>query len=265
METTKDPRVLVVGAGNIGGAMARGIAAGGTRVILFNRSERRLDAFRQVDNIVTTTDLTAALDVNPVLVLLCVETDAVAPLLGRMAPMLARVNPIIGSCAAVPTLADLENGLGGALAAPRIVRILPNIAATVGESVNLLASRNMTQEDMDLVRRLISNTGSCFEVPENLFGAAMAVSSCGIAFALRYVRASVEGAVQLGLAPGLATDICAAMLRGTAAMLAGGAHPETLVDRVTTPGGLTIRGLNAMEDRGFSAAVTAGILAAVKK
>lgn len=83
METTKDPRVLVVGAGNIGGAMARGIAAGGTRVILFNRSERRLDAFRKVDNIVATTDLTAALDVNPVLVLLCVETDAVAPLLDR--------------------------------------------------------------------------------------------------------------------------------------------------------------------------------------
>lgn len=256
--------VLVLGAGNIGSAMARGIAAGGTPVVLYNRSRGRLAAFAGVDGIDTTDSLDTALGCNPAMVLLCVETEAVAELLGAVAPAVKKSNPIIGSCAAVPTLADMRAALKG-VKNPRLVRILPNIAATRGASVNLVAADGLTAADMETVMRLVSHTGSSFEVPERLFGPAMSLSSCGIAFALRYVRAQTEAAVALGLAPALATEIIGATLAGTAAMLADGTHPEALVDRVTTPGGLTIRGLNAMENAGFTPAVMAGIEASTHR
>ena len=94
--------------------------------------------------------------------------------------------------------------------------------------------------------------------------AGMVLASCGIANALRYVRAATEGGVQLGFRAGEAQHIVAQTLRGAASLLdADGAHAETEIDKVTTPGGLTIRGLNAMEQAGFSNAVIRGLLAAM--
>lgn len=94
----------------------------------------------------------------------------------------------------------------------------------------------------------------------------MALSSCGVAYALRYVRANMLAGVQMGLAPDTAKELASAVLAGTSALLeADNAHPEELIDRVTTPGGVTIRGLNAMEDGGFSASVVSGLLATLKK
>ncbi len=256
--------VLVLGAGNIGSAMARGIAAGGTRVVLYNRSSGRLKAFGNFPGVTVTVSLDEAMAAAPRMVLLCVETDGVSELLGAMAPALKRQRTIVGSCAAVPTIRDIRAALDDTAEASGIVRILPNIAASKGAGVNLVAADGLTQDEMDAVLRVIGHTGQSFIVPERLFGTAMSLSSCGIAFALRYVRAQVEAAVALGLSPELATGICAATLAGTSAMLGDGVHPEVLVDRVTTPGGLTIRGLNSMEDAGFTRAVIAGVTAAVR-
>ena len=93
----------------------------------------------------------------------------------------------------------------------------------------------------------------------------MALSSCGIAYALRYVRANMLAGVQMGLSPEAARELASAVLAGTSKLLeVDSAHPEALIDRVTTPGGVTIRGLNAMEDGGFSAAIVSGLLATLK-
>jgi pyrroline-5-carboxylate reductase len=90
----------------------------------------------------------------------------------------------------------------------------------------------------------------------------MALASCGIAYAFRYIRAAVEGAVELGLSPGLAKTIEMQTLKGAVALLeANNSHPEAEIDRVTTPGGITIKGLNAMEEAGFSHAVIKGLKA----
>ena len=263
MEKYNNRPVLVAGAGNIGSAMARGIAAGGCPVVLYNRSEGRLKAFADVQNIECTTDMAQALSRAPWLALVCVETEGVAPLVKAMAAN-AEAGMIVGSCAAVPSLEQLEAAFGGAVARPRLVRVLPNIAATCGQSVNLLAHKGLDDADLEALHTVLAHTGSTFDVPERLFGPAMALSSCGIAFALRYVRAQTEAAVALGMAPAVAASIAGATLAGTAALIATGEHPEVLTDRVTTPGGLTIRGLNAMENKGFTPAVMAGIVNAVK-
>lgn len=95
-------------------------------------------------------------------------------------------------------------------------------------------------------------------------GAACSLSSCGIAFFMRFIRAAVEGAVELGLRPAFATEVAAYTAEGAGALLEAGGHPEAEIDKVTTPGGLTIKGLNEMESRGFTGAVIAALKASMK-
>ncbi len=255
-------KVLVVGAGNIGGAMARGLAASGTEVVLYNRSAGRLAAYEGTPGItLLTTSLAEAASAAPAFVLVCVEGCAMEAVVRGLVPLVKKCRPVVGSCAATPTLDNIADWLGAAAKGTPLVRVLPNIAATVGRGVNLMASRGLDDTALAKIEAMLAPTGVCVPVDESLFGAAMSLSSCGLAYAFRYVRACTEAAVQLGISPAVAVRLTAATLGGAAAMLADGAHPEVLVDSVTTPGGLTVKGLNAMEKAGFSAAVMAGITA----
>ena len=136
--------------------------------------------------------------------------------------------------------------------------VIPNLAAEIGESMTF-ASAILGKAD-DLVKSLFDQVGKTLIVDERRLQAGMMVASCGTAFALRYARAAMEGGVQLGLYPHEALEAVYQTMKG-AVDLAGsrGAHPEAEIDRVTTPGGITIRGLNAMEEAGFTSAVIAGL------
>ena len=119
-----------------------------------------------------------------------------------------------------------------------------------------------TPETLATVRALFDAVGKTDVVDERRLKDGMMLASCGTAFALRYVRASAEGGVELGLYPKEAVEAALQTVKGAAALLeARGTHPEEEIDRVTTPGGITIRGLNAMEEAGFTAAVIAGLKA----
>ncbi len=145
---------------------------------------------------------------------------------------------------------------------PVLVQMMPNTAMSVGCSMTFAVALNGSAEDIAAIFR---PTGSVMIIEERLLPAATALASCGIAYALRYVRAAVEGGVELGFRAADAQAIVTATLQGAAALLAQpGAHAESEIDKVTTPGGLTIRGLNAMEDKGFTPAVIAGLKASVK-
>jgi pyrroline-5-carboxylate reductase len=112
----------------------------------------------------------------------------------------------------------------------------------------------------DLVKSLFDQLGKTLIVDERRLKAGMMVASCGTAFALRYARAAMEGGVQLGLYPREALEAVYQTMKGAVDLAASrGTHPEAEIDRVTTPGGITIRGLNAMEEAGFTAAVIAGL------
>lgn len=262
----KTIKICVVGAGNIGSAMARGLARSGVEVSVYNRSEERLAALAGVERVSCTTSLTDAL-AGCRIALICVEGEAVLPVARQMASCIGHKSPAVGSCAAAVSLDELSNVFNGSgLRKIPVFRLLPNIAATVGCSANLLCGRGLTDDELAALAELFGCTGTTVEVPERLFPAAMALSSCGIAYALRYVRANMLAGVQMGLSPATAARLASAVLAGTSALLdADGTHPEALIDRVTTPGGVTIRGLNAMEDAGFSASVVAGLLATLKK
>lgn len=139
---------------------------------------------------------------------------------------------------------------------------MPNTALSVMESMTFLVD---VRGNSALAETVFSKLGKVMAIPERLFPAATALASCGIAFAMRYVRAACEGGVELGFRAREAQEIMTQVLKGVATLLEqDGSHPETEIDKVTTPGGITIRGLNAMERYGFTTAVIEGHKATCK-
>ena len=124
-----------------------------------------------------------------------------------------------------------------------------------------VSSVNVTDSLIDEVKALFDSMGDTIFTDEAHLGSGTALASCGIAYALRYIRAASEGGVQLGFKADDATRIVAQTVKGAVSLLeSSGKHPEQLIDQVTTPGGVTIKGLNAMEEAGFSNAVIKGLV-----
>ena len=147
---------------------------------------------------------------------------------------------------------------------PAIFRIIPNTAIAVKESVNFISEYNATQAQSVLIKYIFDELGFTVMIDEKLIAAGTALASCGVAYAFRYIRAAVEGAVELGIQPELAKKIELQTLKGAVALLeTNKSHPEAEIDKVTTPGGITIKGLNAMEEAGFTNAVIKGLKSSV--
>lgn len=143
-----------------------------------------------------------------------------------------------------------------------LFRVVPNTAAEVLESLCAISSCNVSEEQQQLIMKLFNCIGKAFLVPENQLNAFMSLTSCGIAYAFRYIRAAMEGGVEIGISPEICQQAVVQTLKGAVALLeANQNHPEIEIDKVTTPGGITIKGLNEMEANGFSNAVIQGIKA----
>ena len=128
--------------------------------------------------------------------------------------------------------------------------------------MTFVSSCNATHEQEELVVNLFNELGSAMLIEENLMTAGTALASSGIAFAMRYIRASSEGGVELGFYPDQAKEIVLKTVKGAVdLLLANKSNPETEIDKVTTPGGITIRGLNEMELAGFTPSVIRGLKA----
>jgi len=146
---------------------------------------------------------------------------------------------------------------GGSL--PPLFIVMPNTAMTVGGSMSFIVPINATAEDTKRVEDMFNSAGSSLVIEERLLAQSVAVS-CSIAYAMRYVRASTEGCVQLGFKAKDALKAVLQTVKGAVELLQhDGNNPEEDIDKVTTPGGFTIRGLNEMERAGFSSAVIRGL------
>lgn len=190
--------------------------------------------------------------------ILAVKPRLVAEVLREVSGHLAP-GALVLSVAAGVSLAALREALGPA-APGNLVRAMPNTAVSLGEGVVAYAAES--PEGAVRAGELLSALGLALPLAEAHFPAFTALSGCGIAHALRFLRAAQEAGVQMGLSAQAAGEIFAQTMVGAAQLvLENHSHPEAEVDRVCTPGGLTIRGLNAMEARGFTGAVVAGILA----
>ncbi len=148
---------------------------------------------------------------------------------------------------------------------PATLLCIPNIAIAQLASMTFLVNVNASDDKVAAVKALFDQLGKSILTTENLLGAGTTLASCGIAYAMRYVRASAEGGVELGFKAHDAQEIVMQTMKGAVELLqASGMHPEAAIDLVTTPGGVTIKGLNEMEHAGFTSAVIRGLKAGAK-
>ncbi len=261
-------KVSVIGAGNMGGAVARGLAKSSDRyeVRLSNPSVGKLEAIKdEYPEVATTTSNYECADGADVIIL-GIKPWKVKEVINELCPVWNTgeyiSKPILVSLAAGIDIAELRSMAGQGVS---IYKAIPNTAVSVGYGMTFV-SREIPDEHLDyVIADIFSTMGMTEIVEERMLDAGMAVASCGMAFMMRMLRAMTEGGVELGLYPATALRAAAATMCGAAKLIEkNGLHPEQEVDKVTTPGGLTIRGLNAMEEAGFTGSVVKGLRACVK-
>ncbi|MEG1480508.1 MAG: pyrroline-5-carboxylate reductase [Kiritimatiellia bacterium] len=256
--------ITILGSGNMGGAMAKGLIRSGATTaqhLTVTRNHPETPAELAALGITTTQDNAAAVSTAD-LVLVALKPWAISEVLRSLVKSF-RPDATVISLAAGVTLENLDADLGRAKTL-RIVRAMPNTAVCVKAGVTALASDS--EEGLELAKELFSAVGLAVVLPEKQFDVMTALSGCGIAHALRFLRAGMSAGLEMGIPASLAGEIFAQVMKGAAELvLHSGNHPEVEVDRVCTPGGLTIRGLNEMERHAFTSAVIQGLLASLPK
>ncbi len=267
----------------------RGLIKSGTcrpeEIICTAKSTATLDKIRAYDARIGVSCDNATAAAKADIVVLAVKPWLVESVMQEIRPNLKLDKQIIVSVAAGVALRDLveyaepeyniieinricaeaegrEPQLPETFCEPVIFRVIPNTAVEALCGVTLIAHHGASEEQAEQIRLLFAALGYALILDEKLIPAGTALASCGIAFAMRYIRAAMEGGVELGFRPEEAARIVEHTVKGAATLLLeSGAHPETEIDKVTTAGGITIKGLNAMERSGFTSAVIDGLKA----
>ena len=261
-------KVSIIGAGNMGGAVARGLAESGEKyeVRISNPSPGKLDAIKADFPHVFTSGSNYECAQGADVIILGVKPWKVKEVIEELHTIWSSADqhsePILVSMAAGIDIAALREMAGEGIV---LYKAIPNTAVSLKCGVTFVCREKSDEENDLIVNDIFSTLGLTEIVEERMLDAGMAVASCGMAFMMRMLRAMTEGGVELGLYASTALRAAAATMRGAAELIdKNGLHPEQEVDKVTTPGGLTIRGLNAMEEAGFTGAVVKGLRACVK-
>jgi len=255
--------VAILGAGNIGTAIADGIVDSGRirpdQVLLTRRKPELLDAFKSRGFNVSSDNTEAVRRARTVIV--AVEPQQTDKLLTEIAPHLKPGAHVLVSVVTGISIAEIQRRIPAGVP---VVRAMPNTAVAIRESMTCLAG-----DDDDAVaaaQPIFETLGPTLVLDEEQMIAATALGACGIAFFLRAIRAASQGGIEIGLHTHEALQIAAQTARGAASLLLSRKHhPEGEIDRVTTPRGCTIAGLNRMEHEGFSSAMIRGIVTSAEK
>lgn len=252
----------IIGAGNMGGAIAKGLACAGKMnqqdILVSDIAENNLARIRDsYPNIQTFNDNRRVAKSD--LVIVAVKPWLVGEVLKEIGDVLDASKQALIVVAAGVSLDRIYEWLPNELKQLPCYRLMPNTAIELQESMSLLSARNSTPEQDSQVMSLLGLLGKVVMIPEGKMAAGTSLTSCGTAYALRYIRAAVEAAVEMGFYPAEATQMVAQTVKGAAELLLQHqSQPEVEIDKVTTPGGITIKGLNEMEANGFSNAVIKG-------
>ena len=249
----------------MGGAIARGLIASGSwqaaDLICTAKSDSGLARIHaSLPGVQATRDNPLAASEADIIIL-AVKPWLMGEAIEEIRPALDPSRHIIISVAAGISLQELAELLK-ASTSPALFRAMPNTAVAVRDGVTFICPQNATEKQTAMVEGLFASLGYTVVTDEAHLNAGTALTSCGMAFAMRYMRAAMEGGVELGFRPGEAARIVEHTVHGAASLLLqSGMHPEVAIDQVTTAGGITIKGLNAMECSGFTAAVIDGLKA----
>jgi pyrroline-5-carboxylate reductase len=252
-------KATIIGAGNIGMALAEGLIMANVckagDITLTRRHEASLTDLSKAGFKVSTDNAMAIEGAEAVFI--CVLPQQVDEVLKELKPSVDFKKQLFVSVVTGAHTQAYRNALGDKL---RIIRAMPNTAMRVGESMTCMSAVNATQKDINLVQNIFNTMGQCILINEDMMSAATALCACGIAFFLRTIRAASQGGVEIGFHAHDALRIASQTAFGAAKLLIdNGTHPEQEIDKVTSPKGCTIAGLNEMEHQGLSSALIKGI------
>jgi len=261
-------RTAIIGAGAMGGALAEGLLKSGaiepSNLTIADPCKAALKRFEGSGASITIDNSAAVADADTLFVV--VKPWLVQQVIEGIMPHISgRRLTIVVIAAGVPS-ASISHWLQMD-SNPEFTLFLaiPNTAIAVMQSMTFLVPAVAEPADTEAMKGLFEKVGECIVTEERLLAAGTTLASCGIAYAMRYIRAATEGGVEIGFKAHDAQQIVQQTVKGAVALLqATGNHPEAEIDKVTTPGGVTIKGLNEMEHAGFTSAVIRGLKAGMK-
>jgi len=262
----KTERMAILGGGNLGAAIARGLVSSEARlpanITITRRSGAPLEVFGE-EGFRTSTDNVSAIG-DAAIILITVRPKQMDAVLDQLAENLDPNRHVLISTVSDVRIEDIQQHVGSSIP---IIRAMPNIGVAVGMSMTCLSCHASTPSNAkELASELFSHLGLVEYIEEDQLTPATALCACGIAFFLRAIRAASQGGVQVGFHADEAIRLAAQTAKGAAELiLSSGEHPESLIDTVTTPLGITIAGLNEMEHHGFGSALIRGIVVSAEK
>ena len=255
------------GTGNMATAILRGVLSSGLlcadELMIYDIDFAKTEALSKETGVKTAVSPDALISACDT-VLLAVKPQVLPGVLNENAPVFSQQNPLIISIAAGKTLSFLQEQLSFPA---RLVRVMPNLNATVGAAVSAFCgNERATEEDLSFTEKLCESFGTALSLPETQFPIFGVLGGCSPAFVFLFIDALAAAGVKNGLPKATALSISAQSVLGSAKLLLeSGEHPRELIDRVCSPGGTTIEGVLSLTGDGFEAAVQKAVQAALEK
>ena len=258
-------KIAIIGGGNLGSAIAEGLIssrfAKPQHIIITKRNISTLRSLEERGVMISNNNADAARYAK--WIILAVKPFQVKDILQQLMPELDPLKHQIVSVMTGVWIKDIQEILGTGFT---VFRAMPNTAIAIRESITCICSHNANDEQSQFIAELFAQLGKVVFIEETLMDAATVLGACGTAYAMRYIRANIQGGIEIGFDAKTASLIAAQTVKGAAELLlTKHTHPEQEIDKVTTPKGCTIAGLNEMEHQGFSSSLIKGVVTSYKK
>ena len=257
--------IAIIGGGNLGASLAEGLLNSDfvtpNQLWVTKRNVQTLQALREKGVHVTNNNLEAASNAD--YIVLAVKPFQVKEVLQQIQPVLVTGKQVLISLVTGVWIKDIREIVGSEIA---LFSAMPNTAIAIQESMTCICASEVTEDQQKVVTDLFNQLGKSVFIEEKLMDAATVLGACGTAFAMRYIRANIQGGIEIGFSAATASLIAAQTVKGAAELLLiKKTHPEQEIDKVTTPKGCTIAGLNEMEHQGFSSSLIKGVITSYRK
>jgi pyrroline-5-carboxylate reductase len=257
-------KIAIIGGGNLGTAIAEGLLKSKfSKAQDITITKRNISTLKALSDrgVMVTADNRLAVK-NAQVVILAVKPFQVKEVLEGVKKELTG-NHILISVVTGVMVADMQEMVKKKLP---LFRAMPNTAIAIQQSMTCISYADAAAAEVQYVNDLFATLGKVVTIDEKLMNAATVLGACGTAYAMRYIRANIQGGIEIGFDAVTASLIAAQTVKGAAELLLQkGTHPEQEIDKVTTPKGCTIAGLNEMEHQGFSSSLIKGIATSYNK
>lgn len=260
----ENKRIAIIGCGNLGMAIANGLldqsSINPSHITVTKRNLHTLNELKE-KGVNVTSDNAKAVVVSD-LIIVALKPYRILEVLEEISAVL-KDNHTLVSLATGISLKQIQQSIKVSIPT---YRAMPNTAADVGASMTCICTDTTDKEATAMVKDCFDSIGESIIIDENLMDSATVLGACGVAYVLRFIRGMIQGGIEIGFDAKTATKIVTQTAKGAAELLIQrNQHPEHEIDKVTTPKGCTIAGLNEMEHNGFSSALIKGIVTSYDK